>query len=495
MDLCELPFPVLRCIIENSVIAVGLYKAVRLRMVCKIFDGEVSRAVFETRIFDFDDELRTRDYSREDPRPQHVGAKDVSRRLKIMIRKPHAFPYNDITNAIQQHAQLFAGENHTHERYIEYANVLCDTVAMNLSPRSKQKLLRCGESSSTKESRTSPGMRQSDPDIEYLRDRIAAASSLKLEDEVLKLLDQVDAEDLISHLFGHPLVIAARSEDLHFLDRLLNKCQLGRSKRDALRPIYHTAAAAASSAGRASNLWRILAYRTFDQKDLEFYAQAAAKTGKLGVIEWIHQYQYKENRIKSNRRAIQTASQYGHIKLVRKLLDSGVHINAAGSKENALHCAARGGHARVARLLLERGIRYDQQFDGNPLFLAAGNGHEDVFQVLIDYGANLQAHDLDERLFNLAARNGEASMLRFLVKHGVNVQKPNVGEKALMLAAGHGQEESIKYIASLGVPLNAEGLDTSINAMLVAWSLGRDQIVQLLLDLGADEMDLTSDDQ
>ena len=69
MHLLDLPFPALQCVFENMTVAVGLYKAVRLRLVSHYFDEEVSRVIFETRTFKFDG----------DRRPRNVGSKCVSR--------------------------------------------------------------------------------------------------------------------------------------------------------------------------------------------------------------------------------------------------------------------------------------------------------------------------------------------------------------------------------------------------------------------------------
>jgi ankyrin repeat protein len=77
--------------------------------------------------------------------------------------------------------------------------------------------------------------------------------------------------------------------------------------------------------------------------------------------------------------ALGLASQYGHLEIVRLLLDAGEdpnRFNPVGghSHSTPLHQAAGNGHLEVVKLLVERGARLDVKdivFGGTPAGWAA----------------------------------------------------------------------------------------------------------------------------
>jgi hypothetical protein len=81
--------------------------------------------------------------------------------------------------------------------------------------------------------------------------------------------------------------------------------------------------------------------------------------------------------------ALSLASNFGHIEIVRLLLDVGEDPNrynpvGGHSHTTPLHQAALGGHQEVVRLLVERGARLDMKdilFQGTPADWAKHNGH------------------------------------------------------------------------------------------------------------------------
>lgn len=76
---------------------------------------------------------------------------------------------------------------------------------------------------------------------------------------------------------------------------------------------------------------------------------------------------------------------------VTTLLDLGVPADARDEiGQTALHQAARLGRLGIARLLLARGAdanAFHEQFSENPLHLAIGGEHLDVFMLLLAHGA------------------------------------------------------------------------------------------------------------
>jgi ankyrin repeat protein len=84
--------------------------------------------------------------------------------------------------------------------------------------------------------------------------------------------------------------------------------------------------------------------------------------------------------------ALAMASQYGHLEIVRLLLDAGEdpnRFNPVGghSHSTPLHQAAGNGHLDVVKLLVERGARLDVKdivFGGTPAGWAAHAGKKEV---------------------------------------------------------------------------------------------------------------------
>ena len=90
--------------------------------------------------------------------------------------------------------------------------------------------------------------------------------------------------------------------------------------------------------------------------------------------------------------ALALASQFGHLEIVRMLLDRGEdpnRYNPAGSHSHStpLHQAALAGHAEIVRLLVERGARLDTKdilWHGTPADWARHEGKREIEAYLRD---------------------------------------------------------------------------------------------------------------
>jgi ankyrin repeat protein len=90
-------------------------------------------------------------------------------------------------------------------------------------------------------------------------------------------------------------------------------------------------------------------------------------------------------------RALALASQFGHVEVVRLLLDAGEdpsRYNSPGfhSHSTPLHQAAFAGHEEVVRLLVERGARLDAKdtlWQGTPAGWARHGGRTQIEEYLL----------------------------------------------------------------------------------------------------------------
>lgn len=94
------------------------------------------------------------------------------------------------------------------------------------------------------------------------------------------------------------------------------------------------------------------------------------------------------------------ASFFGHVEVVRFLLESGAEVNTLSRndlKVTPLNSAAAGRHYEIAMLLLERDANPNIRQEGDfvPLHSAAMNGQIEMVKILLQYGADKDLKCLD----------------------------------------------------------------------------------------------------
>ena len=123
-----------------------------------------------------------------------------------------------------------------------------------------------------------------------------------------------------------------------------------------------------------------------------------------------------------NKEALRHAVQTNSVDEVKRLLDLGVTPNCNNSSFNRtpLHYAAEHEDEEVGELLLMYGADVDAP-DSNewtPLHRAAKEGHDRVCEVLLRYGANVEAVDVYDRTpIRLANAKGHHKASNLLLQH------------------------------------------------------------------------------
>jgi len=84
--------------------------------------------------------------------------------------------------------------------------------------------------------------------------------------------------------------------------------------------------------------------------------------------------------------------EYGHLKTVELLLNSGSKVEAKRKDSaTALCIAVSNGYEQCVELLLKKGANTEAQWKGQtPLLIAVIHGHESIVQLLLDRGANIE---------------------------------------------------------------------------------------------------------
>ncbi|KAJ6591131.1 ankyrin repeat-containing domain protein [Mycena vulgaris] len=242
---------------------------------------------------------------------------------------------------------------------------------------------------------------------------------------------------------------------------------------------------------------------------------AAAWAGHETVIELLLQKgaDVRPHKGQHYGNALQTASFKGHTAVVRLLIDSGIDVNAEGGRlGTALQAASSEGREAVVRLLLENGAENQEGCLESALQAAAKMGHEPVARLLIASGADVNARsDPQDSALYAASFNGHERVARFLLDNGadVNAEGGQFGN-ALQAACAKGNEAMVRMLIEKGADVNMksgrlEGLiaarprgghraryfslpasDLCGTALQVAAASGREAVVRLLIESGAD---------
>ncbi|XP_027043650.1 ankyrin-3-like [Pocillopora damicornis] len=159
-----------------------------------------------------------------------------------------------------------------------------------------------------------------------------------------------------------------------------------------------------------------------------------------------------------------------------------------------LHQACRDGLIDIVRALQQRGVPTINTLDKDglaPIHYAARYDHEEIVQLLIEGGADLDIFSGSESKFTtplqIAARFNSPATARLLVLNGVDVAKQSsYGQQALHYAARRGNLKVVQVLLREGkAEVNAKDNENS-TPLHAASQEGKLDVVEILLQYGAD---------
>ncbi len=181
-----------------------------------------------------------------------------------------------------------------------------------------------------------------------------------------------------------------------------------------------------------------------------------AKKGKRSNI--IELFEWEKNRGKNPAEGLLIGAAYNDIELVHNSIKNGANVNDKFPNE------------------MWKG--------GTPLVIATDKGYDEIAQVLISEGADVNAKFKDgTSVLMLASQNGQIELVKTLLNKGTRVnEKNNDGMTPLLFASGNGKTDVVKELLNNNADPHLS--DRGISALMLAESNGFSEIVQILKQEG-----------
>ncbi|XP_050507031.1 ankyrin repeat domain-containing protein 17-like isoform X3 [Diabrotica virgifera virgifera] len=185
-----------------------------------------------------------------------------------------------------------------------------------------------------------------------------------------------------------------------------------------------------------------------------------------------------------------TSQQQGPNPVMASCMD--VDSETESNHDTALTLACAGGHEELVELLISRGadIEHRDKKGFTPLILAATAGHEKVVEILLNHNADIEAQSerTKDTPLSLACSGGRYEVVELLLNRNANKEHRNVSDYTpLSLAASGGYVNIIKLLLSHGAEINSRtGSKLGISPLMLAAMNGHTAAVKLLLDMGSD---------
>ncbi|XP_076458680.1 ankyrin repeat and KH domain-containing protein 1-like isoform X4 [Babylonia areolata] len=183
------------------------------------------------------------------------------------------------------------------------------------------------------------------------------------------------------------------------------------------------------------------------------------------------------------------AAREGHGEMVVLLLSHGADINAQTeeTQETALTLACCGGFKEVAEFLIKAGADLELGCS-TPLMEASQEGHLDLVDFLLGEASNVHAQTgTNDTALTYACENGHTDVAMRLLSHGAFLEHESEGGRTpLMKAARAGHLCTVKYLIKQGANVNRSTSTNDHTVLSLACAGGHHQVVEELLNNGAD---------
>jgi cytohesin len=180
--------------------------------------------------------------------------------------------------------------------------------------------------------------------------------------------------------------------------------------------------------------------------------------------------------------SLHSVARIGNLAEARSLIDKGVDVNTQDwIGWTALHYAAKKGNRDVIQLLVSRGAKVNvHNKDGlTPLHKVTNRS---CAEILIAQNADINAKDNEDFTpMHYAAQHGHQDVVELLISKGADVNPTNECRKPLHLAVIGGHTDIVKLLTEKGADVNAEDCYSDVPLVYARTR----EIGEILLDNGA----------
>lgn len=140
----------------------------------------------------------------------------------------------------------------------------------------------------------------------------------------------------------------------------------------------------------------------------------------------------------------------GDFTLFKSKIDAGANIEAIDSEGyTALIYSCAYGYQDIAELLISKGANINSfKNDVNPMFAAVNNDNTDVIQILLDAGSDINCTDSEGYTpLMFAAQEGYTNSVSYLLSHGAKIDiENNAGHTATSIATQNNHNDVVDIL-------------------------------------------------
>ncbi|XP_071560537.1 uncharacterized protein [Temnothorax nylanderi] len=193
------------------------------------------------------------------------------------------------------------------------------------------------------------------------------------------------------------------------------------------------------------------------------YLSLAVFAGHSDIVEILLEKTYVDMKDSEIADLLHLATGRGHTDVVNALIARGADVDAITYNNNLtpLCFAAQEGYEEIVEILIAGGANVNVKSTENvtPLHLAAVNGHTNVVKVLLDNKANINVKNNDNRTPDeLAVARGHLQVVKLLMRYKKIdiVSKRNNDITILHIASQQNNLGMVKYLVDNGSDVNAK---------------------------------------